>query len=122
MVEFALVFMLLFTIITLIAEGGFLFSTWLAATNGAREGARFGAPCLNRSVDSCDATDITNVVNARTAGFLDQSSGYSVAVDTSSAYSVTVVVKATASTVAPILGDIPVYGQATMRLENSPPS
>ena len=137
MVEFALVFMLLFIVITLIAEGGFLFSTWLAATNGAREGARFGAPCLNRNVSghpelTCYGypwdgppgnANVYDEVYRYTSGFLDQTPGqFGVTVDTSSPYSVTVVVKATVSSIAPILGNIPVYGQATMRLETSPQS
>lgn len=120
MVEFAIVFILLFTVVTLFVEGGLFFSSWLAATNGAREGARYAAPCLNRNIESCDEDAIKAVVDDRTKGFLDQTSGYSVTVDTSSVHSVTVTVRATVVSVAPILGSLPVYGRSTMRLETSP--
>ncbi len=118
MVEFALVFVFLFTIVTLVAEGGLLFATWLAATNGAREGARFAAPCLNRSIQSCTLPDIDPVVRAYTSGFLDQSPGrFSIASEASGG-TVTVTVMASLSSVTPILGDLTVYGKSTMRLEH----
>ena len=115
MVEFALIFILLFTVITLIAEGGFLFGAWLAATNGAREGARFGAPCLNRTVDGCSLSQVQGVAVARTNGFPGDFAPPTVVV---SGGTVTVTVTATVSSVAPILGDITVSGQSKMRLEN----
>ena len=121
MVEFALIFMLLFTVITLIAEGGFLFGAWLAATNGAREGARYGAPCLNRTVNPCYATpadgtpNVYNSVYQYVSGFPGDFAPPIVMV---SGGTVTVTVTATVSSVAPILGNITVYGQSTMRLEN----
>jgi Flp pilus assembly protein TadG len=121
MVEFALVFLLLFTVITLIVQGGFFFSAWLAVTNGAREGARFAAPCLNRSVQPCTAADVVALVNDRTRGFLDQTAGYSVNVDTSSPHFITVTVRATTASVGPLPLDLPVYGISRMRLEMSPP-
>lgn len=132
MVEFAMVFMLLFILITLIAEGGFLFSTWLAATNGAREGARFAAPCLNRDPNPCfryptgypdSSTGSRNVYDRvvdYTKGFLDQSPGRFQVTVASTVDEVKVTVKATVSSVTPILGDLQVYGQSTMRLETSP--
>lgn len=132
MVEFALVFMLLFTVVTLVAQGGFFFSTWLAATNGAREGARFAAPCLNRTVEPCTAAEVEAVVNDRTSGFLDQTApsspapcnvatqGYRVCVDTSDTHAVSVRVWATSPSVAPVVGALTVYGESTMRLENQP--
>ena len=123
MVEFALIFILLFTVITLIAEGGFLFGAWLAATNGAREGARFGAPCLNRTVAPCYANpadgtpNVYNSVYQYVSGF---PGNFTVTVPPvpAGATTVTVTVTATVSSVAPILGDITVSGQSTMRLEN----
>lgn len=123
MVEFALIFILLFTVITLIVEGGFLFGAWLAATNGAREGARFGAPCLNRSVDGCTLADVQTIAVNRTSGFPgDFTVPAPVLTVTGSSpttlTTVTVTVEATVSSVAPILGDITVYGVSTMRLEN----
>lgn len=123
MVEFALVFILLFTVITLIAEGGILFGAWLGVTNGAREGARFGAPCLNRAVDPCYAnpTDGTPNVYDSVYQYIRGFPGeFTVTVPPvpAGATSVTVTVSATVSSVAPILGNITVYGQSTMRLEN----
>lgn len=115
MVEFALVFLLLFTVITLIAEGGVLFGAWLAATNGAREGARFAAPCLGRAVDPCVLTEVKLLVEDRTRGFPGE---FTVLDPVVSSGSVTVTVSAKVSSVAPILGDLTVYGRSTMRLEN----
>lgn len=121
MVEFALVFLLLFTLVTLVVQGGFFFSGWLAATNGAREGARFGAPCLNRTVQPCTQADIVALVNARTAGFLDQAAGYNVqvALDPDGDF-VTVTVTGTVASVGPIPLNLPFYGVSTMRLEVRP--
>jgi hypothetical protein len=121
MVEFALVFMLLFTVVTLIAQAGIFFSGWLAVTNGAREGARYGAPCLNRTVEPCSEADIEAVVSQRIAGFLDQTPApvISVVVDPSGEF-VTVSVTATVSSVGPLPLDLPVYGVSRMRLEMSP--
>ncbi len=117
MVEFALVFLLLFTVITLVAEGGILFAAWLGATNGAREGARFGAPCLNRAVDSCTEAQVQAVVVDRTNGFPGV---FTVLAPVVSGGTVTVTVTANVSSVSPILGDLTVYGVSTMRLENQP--
>ena len=131
MVEFALIFMLLFIVITLITEGGILFGAWLGATNGAREGARFGAPCLGRAVDNCVApavkppycpasvTTEAGVVQCVAENYTNGFPGdFTVDTPVVSGGAVTVVVAATVSSVAPILGDITVYGVSTMRLEN----
>ncbi len=115
MVEFALVFLLLFTMITLVAEGGILFGAWIAATNAAREGARFAAPCLGRAVDDCSVEQVRLLAEDRASGFPGE---FTVLDPVVSSGTVTVTVKATVSSVAPILGDLAVYGQATMRLEN----
>ncbi len=121
MVEFALVFLLLFTVITLVIQGGFFFSGWLAATNGAREGARFGAPCLNRTVSTCSVADVESVARQRIAGFLDQTPAPQVDVEVDPAGEfVTVTVTATVSRVGPLPLDLPVYGVSRMRLETSP--
>ena len=133
MVEFALIFILLFTVITLIAEGGFLFGAWLAATNGAREGARYGAPCLNRvkvtstgtiDVDRCTLAEVQAIAADRANGFPGDFTVLPPVISGTSLASggtgtvVTVTVEAAVSSIAPILGDITVYGQSTMRLEN----
>ncbi len=120
MVEFALVFVLLFTVITLIVEGGILFGAWLGATNGAREGARYGATCLDRTIPShpeltCYPTDVQGVAASYTNGFPGDFPPATVVV---SGGTVTVTVTANVSSVAPILGDMSVYGVSTMRLEN----
>ncbi len=117
MVEFALVFLLLFTVVAMIAEGGILFGAWLGATNGAREGARYGAPCLNRPVDTCTEPTVAAVAQSRTNGFPGDFAIPTVVVSDGS---VTVTVEGTVSSVAPMLGDITVSGVSTMRLENQP--
>jgi Flp pilus assembly protein TadG len=121
MVEFTLVFLLLFTLITLIAQGGLFFAGWLAVTNAAREGARFGAPCLNRTVEPCAVPTIEAVALEHVAGFIDPTPGPVVAVqvDPGGGY-VTVTVTGTVSSVGPLPLDLPVYGVSTMRLEMSP--
>ena len=121
MVEFVLVFLLLFTMVTLLVQGGFFFAGWLGVTNGAREGARFGAPCLNRAVEPCTEADAEAVVRQRIGGFLDQTPApaVSVEIDPSGEF-VTVAVTATVSSVGPLPLDLPVYGVSRMRLEVSP--
>ncbi len=126
MVEFALVFLLLFTLITLVVQAGIFFSGWLAVTNGAREGARFGAPCLNRVVPgrpdlTCDEADVEARVRDRMAGFLDPTvpPDVTVAVDPAGDF-VTVTVTATVSSVGPIPLSLPIYGVSKMRLEVRP--
>lgn len=126
-VEFAVIAVVLFTIVGLIAQGGFLFAGWLAVTNGAREGARYAAACINREVLGCTDDDVKAVVRDRTRGFLDQDPAHFgvVVTHTVSAQGpsgwvfgdVHVSVTATVPSVGPLLGDLPLSGRSVMRSE-----
>lgn len=118
MVEFAMVFILLFTVVSLVIQGGFFFSGWLAVTNGAREGARFGAPCLEREVQACTVEQVEARAEERSSGFLDPVPGpvATVELDTVNRW-VTVRVTGTVPPVGALPLNLPVYGESRMRLE-----
>ena len=120
--EFAIVAaFVLFPTIALIAQGGMLMSSWLAITNGAREGARYAAPCINREVEGCNESDVRAKVMQTTAGLLDQSAGrFKVFVDHPiGSNAVTVTVVCTVTNVSPIPGfnDIQLSAESVMRTE-----
>lgn len=117
MVEFAIVVVLLFTIVTLIVQGGLFFSAWLAITNGAREGARYGATCLERSVESCDDTMVATRALSATVGFLDPTSVV-VLPPVHDSSVVTVTVTCVVDSVSPFIPPLPLRAESVMRLEN----
>ena len=49
MVEFALVLAVFMALLFGIIQGGLIFGSWIIVTNAAREGARFGSPCISRA-------------------------------------------------------------------------
>lgn len=119
MVEFAVVAIALFMVVTLIIQGGLVFGAWLAITNGAREGARYGAPCINRSVESCTDEAVEGLVRDRVAGWLD-TSPERFAVDVKHDNSViTVTVHCTVTNFSPIpsLTDLHLSAESAMRTE-----
>lgn len=56
-VELALVFTVFFLLIGLVVQGAFVFSGWQVITNAVRQGARYGAPCIDRPVQPCYLTE-----------------------------------------------------------------
>lgn len=77
-VEFAVVGMVLFTLLLGIMEGGRVFNGWLVITNEAREAARWGAVRIgDPSYADLPAleTAVENLVASRTAGVLSQDPG-----------------------------------------------
>ena len=80
-VEFALISILLFTLLFGILEGGRVFHSWLVITNEAREGARWGAVrCVDADVPAeCYASDdalrpaVVDYVVGRNGGMLTSS-------------------------------------------------
>lgn len=56
-VELALIFTLFFFLIGVVVQGAFVFSAWQILTNAVRQGARFGAPCIERPVEPCFPTE-----------------------------------------------------------------
>lgn len=70
--ELALVLPLLLLIIFGIIEGGRIFSSWLEITNGAREGARYGAVRMGDPAAAATLVDdVKQHVTQKAAGLVD---------------------------------------------------
>lgn len=71
-VEFALIFTLFFLLVAAVIQGAFLFNAYLTVTNGAREAARWGAVCYNRTAPppgtTCSLADVQNYAIQATRG------------------------------------------------------
>jgi Flp pilus assembly protein TadG len=122
-VEFALVFVLLFSLLGLIVQGALVFNAWMVIENAVREGARRGAPCYQRPVNSCNATWVINEVRKASGGVQEDAANLTVYVQTSgnllvvgAFYNVPVLVPF----LGPVLGtSIPLSVESRMRLESS---
>ena len=119
-VEFALVASVFLLLVSLVVQGAFLFNAWLTVTNAAREGARNGAPCYQRSVAPCSTSDILNVVDNASTGLDSTQLSASV---TSTGGILTVQVSYNVPILAPFLEQIlpnpvVVTADSAMRLEN----
>lgn len=117
-VEFAIIAMLLFTLMFGTFEGGRVFFSWLVITNEAREGARWaavrsgdpGIPDIKSAVES--------QVTARTTSLLKGSPTVNATV---SSEAVTVQIDYTVQIITPMISAIwpnfPLYAKSTMRSE-----
>lgn len=106
-VEFAIIAMLLFTMLFGIIEGGWVFFNWVVITNEAREGARWGAVrwgdpgCTNVCIACADGLSVRDRFASRMSGLV----GSSVVTFTCSANSstVTVTVNDTVPIITPLM-------------------
>jgi Flp pilus assembly protein TadG len=119
-VEFAMIGIVLFTLIGWLVQGAILFENWLVLTDAVREGARAGVPCYQRSVQTCTAAQVqTVVINA--ASVMDRTN---LAVTVTSANGMlTVSGTSTVPIVAPFVSPplpnpIPIGAITSMCLEN----
>lgn len=118
-VEFALIGLLFFSLISFIVQGAFVFNAWLVMTNATQEGARYGALCYGRQVQSCDTSDIVDVVDQTASPTNESQLGVSVSVN--NGY-ITVQTTDQVPIVAPLVNQIfpnPMYisAEAVARLE-----
>lgn len=123
-VEFAIVGVLLFTLLMGIIETGRVFNGWLVITNEAREGARWGAvrigdPAYASYSDLQSA--IVNTIITRTQGVLVQDPTYLTIQATANDQAVTVrinyKVEMTSPLMASMLPDFQLSAESVMRSE-----
>lgn len=118
-VEFALIGTLFFVLVGIAIQGAILFNAWLVISNAVEEGARYGAPCYNRSVQSCSAQQVQNAVLQ--AAPVDQSqmtvnvTSSSGLLTVSASYNVALVVPFVSTFLA---NPTTVIADSSMRLEN----
>lgn len=129
-VELALVFTVFFLLVGLVVQGAFVFSAWQVITNAVRQGARYGAPCIERPVRPCYLTEadgegtpnVRDVVMRATQG-IDRSQ-LTVGVTKSNGY-LTVSARYPVPILAPFVGEImpgggiTVTAESVMRLEHA---
>lgn len=117
-VEFAIIAMLLFTLMFGIFEGGRVFFDWLVITNEAREGARWGAVRSGDPAIPDMKSAVEGQVSARINSLLKGSPTVNATV---SSEAVTVQINYTVQIITPVISAIwptfPLYAKSTMRSE-----
>ena len=120
-VEFAIISMLLFTILFGIFEGGRVFYGWLVITNEAREGARWGAVRVGDPSYSDLATDVENQVRFRASSQIKTDDSVFGVTSTPSDTAVTVRITHTVEIITPMISafwrNFPLEAESTMRSE-----
>lgn len=122
--EFTMIGALFLLLIGLIVQGALIFSAWLVITNAAREGARFGAPCIERpqTVGPCSPEQVEAVVRQAAAGVAGDD--LDVVVESNGGL-LTVRTRYLVPVVAPFADQImppdgmPLVAESVMRLENT---
>jgi len=127
-VEFALIAVLLFTILFGIFEGGRVFHGWLVITNEAREAARWGAvrcvetgnPYCYQSYAELEAA-MENHVMERTAGSVNQNPAVfgvnAIATQTAVTVQITYTVEIVTPLISALWPNFPLAAESVMRLE-----
>lgn len=124
-VEFALIFVVFFTLVSLVLQGVMIFSAWLIITNSVREGTRAGAPCINRPVSTCTEAQIQAYVVQASGGVNTSQLVVPLPVTDVPNRTFTVTASYPIPVIAPFLGAIVpdplwVSAESVVRLENAP--
>jgi Flp pilus assembly protein TadG len=122
-VEFAIIGVLFFFLIAIAIQGAIIFNRWLIITDVSTQAARYGAPCVNRSVQGCSVTDVQNYATQLANGVLGTTPATVVVSSDTGTGLITVSATCTVPRVAPFVEVVlpkstMLTATASMRLEN----